>query len=75
MSSIYSDEYQLVIKILRNARRERGLTQAAVASQLGKKQSFVAKVEGGERRLDIVEFVHICRLLAIDPCVILNEMK
>ncbi|HHC4573024.1 TPA: multiprotein-bridging factor 1 family protein, partial [Klebsiella pneumoniae] len=52
MSSIYSDEYQLVIKLLRSARIDRGITQSQLAKSLGKPQSFVAKVENGERRLD-----------------------
>lgn len=34
-----------------------GLTQASLAQKLGVAQSFVAKVEAAERRLDVVEFV------------------
>jgi len=34
---------------------------------LGKPQSFVAKYEGGERRLDVVEFATIAKLLKADP--------
>ena len=39
------------------ARKAAGLTQHALARRLGRPQSFVAKYEGGERRLDVVEFV------------------
>lgn len=67
MASIYSDEYQLVIKTLRDARTARGMTQESLARILDKPQSFIAKVENGERRLDIVEFVRIACLLGIDP--------
>ncbi|EPE4171420.1 helix-turn-helix domain-containing protein [Yersinia enterocolitica] len=72
MSSIYSDEYQLVIKTLRSARIEQGITQTQLAESLGKPQSFVAKVENGERRLDVIEFASISRLLSLDPAEILN---
>ncbi|MDT0639859.1 helix-turn-helix transcriptional regulator [Citrobacter werkmanii] len=72
MSSIYSDEYQLVIKMLRSARIEQGITQTQLAESLGKPQSFVAKVENGERRLDVIEFSTIARLLSLDPAEILN---
>lgn len=72
MSSIYSDEYQLVIKILRAARHEKGLTQAQLAKALDRPQSFVAKVENGERRLDIIEFAHIAHLLSLDPADVLK---
>ena len=42
---------------LRRVRLAAGLTQASLAEKLGVAQSFVAKVENGERRLDVVEFV------------------
>ncbi|EKK5221829.1 helix-turn-helix transcriptional regulator [Cronobacter sakazakii] len=74
MSSIYSDEYQLVIKLLRSVRIDRGITQSQLAKSLGKPQSFVAKVENGERRLDVIEFAAIARLLSLDPAEILNEI-
>lgn len=72
MSSIYSNEYQYVIKLLRTARLEKGLTQVKLAEALGRPQSFVAKMENGERRLDVVEFAHIAALLSIDPVHVLK---
>ena len=74
MSSIYSDEYQLVIKSLRSTRIDQGITQTQLAESLGKPQSFVAKVENGERRLDVIEFATIARLLSLDPAEILNAV-
>ena len=49
MTSVYSTEYQLVIKTLRDSRIEKGITQAKLAEALGRPQSFIAKVENGER--------------------------
>lgn len=72
MPSIYSDEYQLVIKIMRAARHEKGMTQAQLAKALGRPQSFVAKIENGERRLDIIEFAHIAHLLSLDVADVLK---
>jgi transcriptional regulator with XRE-family HTH domain len=43
------------------------LTQRDLADRLHKPESFVAKYEGGERRLDVVEFVAIARALGADP--------
>ncbi|ECG8592861.1 helix-turn-helix transcriptional regulator [Salmonella enterica subsp. salamae] len=74
MSSIYSNEYQLVIKLLRSARIDRKITQSQLAESLGKPQSFVAKVENGERRLDVIEFAAIARLLSLDPAEILSAV-
>ncbi len=65
--SVHSHQYRKILDWLIAARKAAGLTQQQVADQLGKPQSFVAKFEGGERRLDIVEFVTIAKLLKADP--------
>lgn len=53
--SIYTDEYELVLRLLREARKKSGITQIDLADRLGQTQSFVSKVERGDRRLDIVQ--------------------
>ena len=53
--SIYSKEYKKSVERLKMARLESGLKQVEVAKKLGKPQSFVSKVEQGERRLDVAE--------------------
>lgn len=65
--SIHSDEYRKLTAILLDARRKAGLTQQEVAGRLGKPQSYVAKVEGNERRIDVVEFIALSRALGVDP--------
>lgn len=75
MSSIYSEEYQLVIRMLKTARLNRGFTQARLAEALGRPQSFIAKIENGERRLDVVEFIHIAHLLSLDPVELMKMIQ
>jgi len=75
MSSVYSAEYQMVIKALREARIASHITQDELARAFGRPQSFIAKVESGERRLDVVEFVKLCRLVHISPDSILRKIK
>lgn len=74
MAFVYSEEYQLVINALKNARKARGITQAQLAEALSKPQSFIAKVENGERRLDVVEFVRLARLVGVDVGEILLQI-
>nr|WP_246057692.1 helix-turn-helix transcriptional regulator [Arenibacterium halophilum] len=50
-----------------SARKSAGLSQAALAEQLGRPPSFVAKVELAERRLDVVEFYYWARAVSDDP--------
>jgi transcriptional regulator with XRE-family HTH domain len=61
---------QLLIKL----RKSKNFTQADVAGKLGRPQSFVAKYEGGERRLDVVEFVEVAYALDSDPCELLTRL-
>ncbi|MBS0967889.1 XRE family transcriptional regulator [Chimaeribacter arupi] len=74
MSSIYAEEYQRLISLLRTARREKGLTQQQLASALKRPQSFIAKVENGERRLDVIEFAHLAHLLSLNPADVLGAV-
>ncbi len=70
--SVHSEQYRKVLDWLIAARQAAGLTQQQVADQLGKPQSFVAKYEGGERRLDVVEFMTIAKLLKADPASVIR---
>ncbi|RWA59010.1 MAG: helix-turn-helix transcriptional regulator [Mesorhizobium sp.] len=56
-------------------RKVKGLTQEQVAEKLGRPQSFVAKYEGGERRLDAIEFLDVTAALDTDPCEILSSLR
>ena len=74
MKSIYSKEYQNLLAKMIAARKERGITQQELANGLGRPQSYVSKIEIGERRMDVVEFVHICKIIGLDPCKIIRAM-
>lgn len=63
--SIFSEDYALFLKHLRNTRNKARLTQQDLAELLGQTQSFISKVERGERRLDIVELRAFCKALGI----------
>jgi len=53
--SVYAKDYREIINRLKQARIDAGLSQQAVAAQLGKPQSYVSKIELKERRLDVAE--------------------
>jgi len=58
----HGSAYAALAARLRQARREAGLTQQQAARLLGKPQSFVSKLENGERRLDAIELLTIAQL-------------
>jgi transcriptional regulator with XRE-family HTH domain len=64
--SIYSEEYPQLCTLLRQLRREAGLTQAEIAKRLDVPQSFVSKYESGERRLDVIELRHVAAAIGTD---------
>ena len=53
--SVYTKVYKEIIERLKTARIEAGLAQQEVADKLGKPQSYISKIESGERRLDVAE--------------------
>ena len=73
--SLHTPEYEHFRSLLAKARQKSGLTQAEVSARLGHPQSFVAKYEGGERRLDVVEFIKICSALGVDPHSLLKQLQ
>jgi transcriptional regulator with XRE-family HTH domain len=64
-----------VQQMLMEARINLRLSQAEVALRLGKPQSFVSKYERGERRLDVVEFIHVCNALKLDPARQIRQLQ
>ena len=58
--SVYTDEYQVVIDLLRELRTESGMTQVQLAEALDQSQSFVSKYERGDRRLDVIQLKTVC---------------
>ena len=73
--STHTKQYRVFLDWLIQARKDAGLTQQQVADKLGRPQSFVAKYEGGERRLDVVEFLEIANLLDADPHRIIDAIS
>ena len=72
--SLHTPRQQQLLKLLVKLRKAQSLTQAEVARKLRRPQSFVAKYEGGERRLDVIEFIEIVRALSADPLDVLAQL-
>jgi ribosome-binding protein aMBF1 (putative translation factor) len=73
--SVFTRKYEKFRHLLVSARQALGLSQQALADRMKRPQSFVAKYELGERRLDLIEFLEIVRTLQIDPHVVIDELK
>ena len=62
----HAPAYEAFQALLATARKGQGVTQAALAAKLGCPQSLVSKIERGERRLDVPEFVSWAKALGVD---------
>jgi transcriptional regulator with XRE-family HTH domain len=51
------------------------MSQAQLADRLGEYQSFVARLESGERRVDVVEFLMLADILGFDPAKMISTLK
>ena len=71
--SLRTAGHQALMQVLVETRKSKGMTQQELADRLGRPQSFVAKVETGERRLDVVEFVEWSSALDAEPKALLEH--
>lgn len=71
--STHHPDYQILLTLLRDLRERTGVTQLALAENLGNTQTFISKIERGERRIDVVEFIEICDALGVDPDAAFRE--
>ncbi len=72
--SLYTNAYKRLTDLLIKARKDAGLTQQQVADKLEKPQSFVAKYERGERRLDVIKFREIAEALDADAVSLMKRL-
>jgi len=61
-TTIYSKEHRMLVERLKKARKEAGLDQEAVAKLLGVTQSYISKMESGQRRIDIVQLKRFAKV-------------
>lgn len=64
--TLRSSRHQALKDFLIEKRKQAGLTQAEVAKKLRRYQSFVATVEGGQRKIDVVELLAFAEAIGFD---------
>jgi transcriptional regulator with XRE-family HTH domain len=74
LKSLRSPQHKELLRMLIAAREDAGLTQQKLANVLRRHQSFISKYEGGERRLDVIEFVQICRAIGVPPDRLIKKL-
>lgn len=72
--TIHSPGQKALIEALTKTRKEAGLSQMALAERLHCHQSMIARIESGERRIDVVELVVLARAIGVDANAILQSV-
>jgi transcriptional regulator with XRE-family HTH domain len=70
-----SARHEVVRAFLVEQRRKFDFTQAEIAAKLKRHQSFIATIESGQRRIDIVELLDLAEAIGFDPKLLLRRMK
>jgi len=73
MKHLRSARHRALIAAIVQARHEARLTQRQLAAKLKRSNSFVWKIEAGERRVDVLEFLEIARASDIDPTELFSQ--
>ena len=66
--------HHTLIGMLVTVRERAGLTQRDLAARLRRPRSFVGRMEAGERRIDVIEFIEIARALGADPTELFGKL-
>lgn len=65
--SQFTPAYKKLVAALIEMRHRADLTQRDLADRLGREQNLVARIEAGQRRVDLVEFIWIANACEADP--------
>ena len=65
--SVFTPTYAVLRQMLVAIRKSARLSQRDLADRLGRERSFVARIEQGERRVDVIELFWICEACGADP--------
>jgi len=71
---VFSEEYQALLSVVIDARRQSRLSQRELAVRLDKTASHVCMIEKGQRRIDTLEFYRIARACGFDPVHLFGRM-
>lgn len=72
--TLYEQRHAAFAALLREERKNAGLTQVKLAKKLRRPQSYVSKYERGDRRLDVIEFLEIASIIGFDLASFLTKL-
>ncbi|MDG4887299.1 helix-turn-helix transcriptional regulator [Mesorhizobium sp. WSM4887] len=72
--SLHSKRHLMIAAALAEQRRSKGLSQAQVAKAFGRHQPFIANIESGQRRVDLVELLELAEIIDLDVLALVKQV-
>ena len=66
-------DYNKLLELIYQVRTAQGIRQSDLAEKMDVPQSFVSKIESGERKIDIMTFIELCENMEIDPVEVFQK--
>ena len=74
VDTIRTKAHRILVATIAAERQDRGITQVELAKVCRKSQTWVARLEAGDRRIDVVEFVALARVIGFDPAPVVARL-
>ena len=71
--SLFTRKHTQLRKLLTKARKDAKLTQTALAQRLNRRQAYISRIERGERRIDVVEFLELAHAIGLNPAKLIAD--
>jgi transcriptional regulator with XRE-family HTH domain len=75
LKQLRSAKHRALISVIVATRKAAGLTQRQLAAKLKRSNSFVWKLEAGERQLNVLEFIEIAKVLDVKASTLMTEIE
>lgn len=73
--TLHSKRQEVLVAAIAEQRRAKGLSQAQVAKALGRHQPFIANIESGERRVDLLELLALADIIDLDVHALVDRLR
>ncbi|WP_457587227.1 helix-turn-helix domain-containing protein [Ensifer canadensis] len=74
LKTLGTKRQETLVTLIRKKRELAGLTQTDVAKALGEHQSFIARIESGQRRIDVIEYLTLSEVIGFDAAEALRQL-
>jgi transcriptional regulator with XRE-family HTH domain len=75
LAAIGTKRHKRLIELLVAERKARNLPQEELARRLRQPRSIISRMESGNRRIDVVEFLALAEAIGFDPTNLLRQIQ